>query len=276
LPESAHFSFIKICNLLRLKPVWANLDESFRADSESVQEKINKNTVAIVGTAGTAELGAIDPIYRLSATAEMNSIFFHVDAAFGGLIIPFMKDIGFEVPEFDFTLKGVNSMTVDPHKMGMTPICAGGILFRDDALLDFAKTDTPYLTQEAQYTFVGSRSGASAAATWASLELMGRNGFRKVVKRCIGLTESLSLDLESSGFELVTKPSLNIVAFRAFNARLLASKLRERGWWVSYVPRYDCVRIVIMPHTKKSHLTAFMNVLREVAQSSDRAFKGFS
>ena len=66
LPESAHFSFTKICNLLNLKPVYAGLDSSFRVDSSSVEKCVSKNTVAIVGTAGTAELGAVDPIEELS------------------------------------------------------------------------------------------------------------------------------------------------------------------------------------------------------------------
>src|SRR5208283_3372407 len=69
LPESAHFSFNKICNLLNLKPVYADLDSSFRVDSLSVEKCISKNTLAIVGTAGTAELGAVDPIKELSYIA---------------------------------------------------------------------------------------------------------------------------------------------------------------------------------------------------------------
>ena len=61
LPESAHFSFVKICNMLNLKPVYASLDNSFRVDPISVEKCVSKNTIAIVGTAGTAELGVIDP-----------------------------------------------------------------------------------------------------------------------------------------------------------------------------------------------------------------------
>ena len=60
LPESAHFSFTKICNMLNLKPIYASLDSSFRVNPSEVENLINKNTVAIVGTAGTAELGVVD------------------------------------------------------------------------------------------------------------------------------------------------------------------------------------------------------------------------
>ena len=269
IPESAHFSFNKICNLLRIKPVQTSLDSSYRVDPSSVKRCLNKNTIAVIGTAGTAELGVIDPIDKLSEIALDQGIYLHVDAAFGGLIIPFLEGINNDVAEFDFRLEGVKSITVDPHKMGMTTIPAGGILFRDSACLEHIKTQTPYLTDEFQYTFVGTRSGASVAATWAVFESLGREGFRNKVKHCIELTKLLSSGLESLGFKLVTQPTLNIVAFRCSNSKLLAGTLRQRGWFVSYVPRLDCVRIVVMPHLKNRHVTAFVKDLSEIAATYD-------
>jgi tyrosine decarboxylase/aspartate 1-decarboxylase len=261
IPESAHFSFDKICNLLRLKPVQAGLDRSYRVDPSSVKRCLHKNTIAVIGTAGTAELGVIDPIDRLSELALDHGVYLHVDAAFGGLIIPFLES----APEFDFRLKGVKSITVDPHKMGMATIPAGGILFRDSTYLEYIKTETPYLTEGAQYTFVGTRSGASVAATWAVFECLGREGFKNTVKRCIALTKLLSSELDSQGFKLVSRPTLNIVTFRYSHSKLLAERLRKRGWFVSYIPRLDCVRIVVMPHLRKQHILAFLKDLNEIA-----------
>ena len=173
LPESAHFSFTKICNLLNLKPVYADLDSSFRVDPSTVEKCINKNTVAIVGTAGTAELGAVDPIDALSEVALRHDVYLHVDAAFGGLVMPFLPN---PKPTFDFNLKGVKSITVDPHKMGMAAIPAGGILFKDAKTLDYLKTETPYLTDKFQYTLVGTRTGAAAASAWAVFKALGDGG----------------------------------------------------------------------------------------------------
>ena len=265
IPESAHFSFNKICDLLRIKPVKAGLDSSFRVVPSSVERCINKNTIAVIGTAGTAELGAIDPIGKLSEIAREHGVYLHVDAAFGGLIIPFLEGVSDDVAVFDFRLDGVKSITVDPHKMGMTTIPAGGILFRDTEYLEQIKTQTPYLTDEFQYTFVGTRSGASVAATWAVFESLGREGFRSTVKHCTQLTKFLSSEVESLCFKLVTQPSLNIVAFRCSNSKLLAETLRKRGWFVSYVPRLDCIRIVVMPHLKKRRVKAFLKDLSEIA-----------
>ena len=261
LPQSAHFSFTKICNLLNLKPVYAGLDSAFRVDLSDVKKCVSKNTVAIVGTAGTAELGAIDPIDKLSEVALRHNIHLHVDAAFGGLVIPFLEGVK---PKFDFNLEGVKSITVDPHKMGMAAIPAGGILFKDAKALDLIKTETLYLTDKVQYTFVGTRTGAAAASAWAVFKVLGREGYQKVVGYCIKNTKLLAAGVEKHGFKLVVEPTLNLVAFRSANSKSLAEKLRAKGWFISYLPRYDCIRIVVMPHVKRRHALAFLEDLSEI------------
>jgi tyrosine decarboxylase/aspartate 1-decarboxylase len=262
LPESAHFSFTKICNLLNLKPVYAGLDSSFRVNSSSVEKSVSKNTVAIVGTAGTAELGAVDPIEELSHVALKHDVWLHVDAAFGGLVLPFLKNVKYK---FDFTLDAVKSMTIDPHKMGMAAIPAGGIIFKDSKAPNFIKTETPYLTDQYQYTFVGTRTGAVAASAWAVFRFLGMNGFKKVVNKCMKNTQLLADGLSEAGFKLVVEPTLNILAFRsAKGTKHLAERLWESGWFVSYVPRYDCIRIVVMPHVRKEHAVAFLKDLDEI------------
>jgi tyrosine decarboxylase/aspartate 1-decarboxylase len=261
LPESAHFSFDKICNLLKLKPVWAELDKAYRVVPESVERCISDRTVAVVGTAGTAELGVVDPIGRLSEIALDHGIYLHVDAALGGLVIPFLESAERDALEFDFRLEGTTSLTVDPHKMGMSTVPAGGILFRDSTFLERIRTDTPYLTETSQYTFVGTRSAASIAATWAVFESLGRDGFKKTVGRCMALTKFLAKSVKGLGLKLVAQPTLNIAAFRTSNSKKTAATLGERGWFVSYVPRLDCIRIVVMPHLRKKHLETFVTEL---------------
>jgi len=45
----------------------------------------------------------------------------HVDCCLGGFINPFAKELGFDIPDFDFRVKGVTSISVDHHKYGMAP-----------------------------------------------------------------------------------------------------------------------------------------------------------
>ena len=166
--------------MLNLKIVEAKLDEHYKIDVESVKRAISENTVAIVAIAGTTELGLIDPIEEISKIAQEHNIYFHVDAAFGGFSIPFLKNLGYEVPVFDFSLDGVCSITVDPHKMGLAPIPAGGIIFRKEEYLQVMAVDSPYLTVKTQSTIVGTRLGASSAATYAIMKYFGKNGYSKL------------------------------------------------------------------------------------------------
>ena len=258
LAESAHFSLTKICNLLNIEPVYAKLDSSFRVVPVEVENKITENTIAIVGTVGTAELGIIDPIEKLSIIARKYNIWLHVDAAFGGLIVPFLPQLRMPL---DFSLDSVKSITVDPHKMGMAAIPTGGILFKDKTPLNFIETQTPYLTEKNQYTFVGTRTGASVASAWAVFKFLGIDGFKKIVFSCIKNTQLIAEGLKKLGFKLIVEPELNLLAFKSENTTALAMKMAKRGWFISYVPRYDCIRIVIMPHVKRNHILTFLKDL---------------
>ncbi len=231
-------------------------------DPDSVEELINDNTVAIVGNAGSAELGTVDPIDKLSKIAIEHKIHLHVDAAFGGLVLPFLEKIGNSTPKFDFEIEGVKSITVDPHKMGMSTIPSGGILFRNAEEMACIKTETPYLTEQYQCTFVGTRPGASAAATWAVFEYLGNEGFKKTVKHCMKLTTILYEGLEEAKFEVLLRPTMNILAFRSQNSKKLVEEMRKQGWHISYVPRLDCIRVVLMPHSTKQNILDFLKCLR--------------
>ena len=258
LAESAHFSFSKICNMLNITPVYAELDSTFKVDPKDVEKKITKDTVAIVGTAGTAELGVIDPINLLSDISVRRNIWLHVDAAFGGLVLPFLAK---SHAPFDFSLRGVKSITVDPHKMGMAPIPTGGLLFREKSSLEYIKTQTPYLIEKNQHTFIGTRTGASVASTWAVFNLLGVAGFQRIISSCMRNTRLLTKELRKQGFRIVVYPKLNILALQSKDSKGLAEKMMRRGWFVSYVPRYDCIRIVVMPHVKRRHILAFIKEL---------------
>ena len=266
IPKSAHFSFKKAADMLCLKIKEAKLDDNYCVDVESVNDLLSNHTIAVVGIAGTTELGKVDPIEELSNICFENEIFLHVDAAFGGFSIPFLNGRGYNFPKFDFSLQGVCSITIDPHKMGLTPIPTGGILFRDKSYLDVMSIETPYLTEDRQSTIVGTRTGASTAATWALMKYLGRNGYRKVAERCMEHTRLLAQGVKDSGFILVTEPQLNIVAFnsREMTVWEIADRLKERGWAVSISSYPQAIRIIVMPHLNKEHIESFLTDLREI------------
>ncbi|MDR2623092.1 MAG: tyrosine decarboxylase MfnA [Methanobrevibacter sp.] len=271
LPKSAHFSFKKASDMLSFKLIEIDLDDEYRMDVESVKESINKNTIAIVGVAGTTELGIIDPIEELSKIAIDNDIYLHVDAAFGGFSIPFLNDIGYNLPNFDFSNEGVSSITIDPHKMGLTVIPAGCIVYRKKNYLDLISVDSPYLTVKKQSTIVGTRSGATSAATWAMLKYMGREGYSELANGCMINTNFLADALFKEGFNLITKPQLNIVSFNhpKIETNDLVKSIEDKSWKVSITSYPRAIRIVVMPHIKHTHLMEFMRDLREIKKEFD-------
>jgi tyrosine decarboxylase / aspartate 1-decarboxylase len=260
VPKSAHFSFRKAADILSLKLNKADLNDDYRVKLTSVENLISDSTVAIVGVAGTTEMGKVDPIEELSDICLENNIYLHVDAAFGGYTIPFLKEAGFDLPKFDFSLLGVSSITIDPHKMGLAPIPTGGVLFRERKYLESIAIETPYLTEEMQSTVVGTRSGAAAAASWALLKHLGKDGYRKIAVECMELTYFLADGIKKAGFELVTPPQLNIVAFRSKNISVdeIARHLEDKGWAVSMASYPDSIRIIVMPHLKREHIVEFL------------------
>jgi tyrosine decarboxylase/aspartate 1-decarboxylase len=198
-----------------------------------------------------------------------NDVYFHVDAAFGGFVLPFLEELGSDVSDFDFRLPGVCSITVDPHKMGLAPIPAGGILFRDEEMMRSITTRIPYLAggETDHNTILGTRSGASAIAVWALLMHLGRQGYRGVVGRCMRLTSKLVEGVQKiNGVSLVTRPTLNIVGISSgeIDIKSLAKEMRERGWAVSLFPGH--IRVVIMPHVKSSYIEHFLKDLKEVVE----------
>ncbi|WP_459537510.1 tyrosine decarboxylase MfnA [Methanobrevibacter sp.] len=266
IPDSAHFSFKKAADMLNLKIVEAKLDENYKIDVESLKDVISDKTVAIVAIAGTTELGLIDPIEEISEIAFENNIYFHVDAAFGGFSIPFLRQAGYDLPVFDFSLDGVCSITVDPHKMGLAPIPAGGIIFRKEEYLDVMAVDSPYLTVKTQSTIVGTRLGASSAATYAIMKYFGKEGYLKLAQGMMNNTHFLAENLKKIGYEIICEPELNIVAFNHPNMETneLALKLEELGWKVSVSKCPIAIRIVLMNHIKKRHLEELLEDLKEI------------
>ncbi len=270
LPESAHFSFIKAGEMLGVKLVWARLREDYSVDVRDVEEKITDNTIGIVGIAGTTGLGVVDDIPALSDLAMDYGLPLHVDAAFGGFVIPFAKALGYDIPDFDFRLKGVKSITIDPHKMGMVPIPAGGIIFRERKYLEAISVLAPYLAGGKiwQATITGTRPGANALAVWAMLKHLGFEGYKKVVKRAMELSRWFAAELkEIPGVYLVREPVLNIVSFGTRELEKVEEELKKRGWGISAHRGY--IRIVMMPHVRKEHLEEFLRDLREILRNND-------
>jgi tyrosine decarboxylase/aspartate 1-decarboxylase len=257
VPESAHFSFDKIADLLGIEIRKGSLDRDFKVNLDSVGNLIDNNTIALVGIAGSTEFGQIDPIDKLADLALSNDLFLHVDAAFGGFVIPYLD----RKYDFDFSVKGVTSITSDPHKMGMSTIPAGGLLFKDEACLLPLEIDTPYLTIRKQHSLAGTRSGAAVAATYAVMKHLGQDGYRKIIKKCMKMTDMLVQGTRKIGLEPLIEPVMNIVALDVPELDEVRKKLRAKGWVTSMTRNPRAMRIIVMPHLNETSIELFISDL---------------
>jgi tyrosine decarboxylase/aspartate 1-decarboxylase len=262
LPESAHYSFDKAAQLLGVRLKRAPLDDDLKANVDAMAGLIDKNTIALVAVAGTTEFGQVDPVPAISKLAVEEDIFLHVDAAFGGFVIPFLDDPSKYM--FDFELPGVMSVAIDPHKMGMSVIPSGGLLYRDERLMRSLEISAEYLTSQVQSSLAGTRSGASAAATYAVMRHLGKEGYRLIVKKCMDNTMLLHKKMSAAGLEPVIRPVLNIATFKAPDAQTVRKRLCDMGWYVSTTSGPEALRMVVMPHVTEEVIEAFVADLKKI------------
>lgn len=264
ISESHHFSFDKAANLLGLNLIKIPVGSDFRIDSSLIEQHISSNTMAIVGIAGSTGLGLCDDIVTLSDLAIKYDIFLHVDAAFGGFVFPFLEGSR----PFDFSLSGVSSITMDPHKMGRAVIQSGCIIFRNNRIAESAETHVSYLSggRAKNRSVLGTRSGASIAAAWMIYNYLGFGGYKTIVDDAMTLTKWLVDEIKKiDGLDVKVEPESNIVGLCTtgnMDIKDLLQEIRDRGWAVSEWSDY--IRITLMPHVTKRTLKKFLNSLRSI------------
>lgn len=267
VPDSAHFSFDKAADLMDLDLIRIPLDSMQRVRVAEVEAAISDRTMALLGIAGSTGLGAVDPLEELSRLAVEHDLYLHIDAAFGGFVVPFLEEAGYRAPPFGFTLPGVSSITIDPHKMGRSAVPAGCIVFRNQELASYAETNVTYLAggETTQRTIAGTRSGASVAAVWAVLQRLGRSGYVALVRRAMETTHWLAAEVRKiPSLSLMVEPTVNILGITTSRGDVaeLTEELRRRGWAVSLFDGY--MRVVVMPHVSRESLAPFLALLREL------------
>ena len=244
-----------------------NLLDNFEVDLNHFEQLINNNTCGVIGVVGTSSLGLIDPIEDIGKLIEGKNIFFHVDAAFGGFILPFLKYLNYKIEPWDFSVRTVDSITADPHKMGLGLIPTGGLFVRDSQILQKTGFEIPYLAggNFKHFQIVGTRPGGTVISFWAIMKYLGLDGFVKVVKKCMDNTHYLTKRIsEINGIRLAAQPKMNVVGITTENGESICEidkELRKKKWMLGKFIDFNLIRVVVMPHVKKEHLALFIDDL---------------
>ena len=121
----------KVAHYLGMKVIRIMPKEDFCADVSAMASAVNDNTILLAGSAPQFSQGVIDPIQELGRLAESHDLWLHVDGCKGGIMAPFVRKLGYSVPDYDFRVPGVSSISADLHKYGFSPKGVSVILYRD-------------------------------------------------------------------------------------------------------------------------------------------------
>ena len=267
--STVHFSFTKVFGLLGLTPVVVPVDDSLRLPAGEVARRIGEHTVAVVATAGSSEFGVVDAVDEIGPVVAGREVHLHVDAATGGFIIPFARELGHDLPQFDFTVDGVDSITIDPHKYGLANVPAGAILFRGAQDAGRFAVDSFFIDTPVHNTLLGTRPGAAAVSTYAVLEHLGRDGFRDLTRTNFEVTRYLVDGLRAAGHELFAEPQLTIVVVKMPHAVRISQLLESKGWIVSTSKRFgETLRLVVTRHVTPAMVDEFLPVLERACKEA--------
>ncbi len=231
-----------------------DLDDRYRMDPGALEGAIAEDRAAglrpwlVIATAGTTDVGAIDPLDEVGRIAAANECWYHIDAAYGGFFAL--------VPECRGRLQGMessDSIVLDPHKGLFLPYGTGAVLARDkrtllqayaltanymqDTLAEEARerTSPADLSHELSRHFRGPR-------VWLPLKLLGVEPFRACLEEKRLLTLYFHQRVRELGFEVGPEPDLSVSTYRyvpergdpnAFNLALTEELHRDGRIFVS-------------------------------------------
>ncbi len=274
LPVTAHAAFFKACQYFDMVPVTVEVDDKFQAIPEKMAAAITDNTILMVASAPSYAHGAIDPIEALGQIALKHNLLFHVDCCVGGMYLPFAKELGYDIPNFDMSVPGVTQLSMDFHKWGYAAKGASCVLYNDASLRRYQIFSHSNWTG---YTVINpgvtsTKSGGPVAACWAILQHLGKPGYLELVKKSQQTTEKLLKALEEiDGLKAMGEPKTNLIALQAtdFNIFPLADEMRSRGWYIqpqfSYANSAENLHLSIGAHNA-DQMDAFIADLKIVAR----------
>lgn len=255
LSAQAHHSVDKAIRIAGLKEAMIRripLDAGYRivpAELEkqiALDKKSGLRPFLVIASAGTTDVGAIDPLFDIGKIAKRHRLWYHVDAAYGGFFIL--------TREGKKKLRGIemsDSIVIDPHKGLFLPYGLGVALVRDraklhashyyvanymqDALSANEEPSPAELSPELTKHFRGMR-------LWLPLKLLGVRPFRACLEEKLMLAKYFHREVQKLGFETGPAPELSVVTYRytpksgdanAFNKWLLEEVVKDGRVFIS-------------------------------------------
>ncbi|EGD81000.1 sphingosine-1-phosphate lyase 1 [Salpingoeca rosetta] len=254
-PITIHPAFQKAGAYFNVRIVTVPVDKNMRADVSAMAKAITHNTIALAVSAPQYPHGIVDPVEAAGALAEARGLPLHVDACFGGFMLPWVEKLGYKVPVFDFRVKAVTSMSADIHKYGWGAKGASCVLFRNKSIrkhMIFAYSKWPgglFVSP----SMAGTRPGGTIAASWAALKAQGKDGFMRIARDTMTTTTKLITAIRAlDDLDIVGEPNMTAFAVISTNPSVdiqaVADVMESKNWKVERQQNPTCLHFSIMPH----------------------------
>lgn len=232
---TAHPSLDKAADLLGMRIVRAATDRDGRANVAAMEASISAKTAAIVASVPSDARGTCDPVADIAALADKRGLWCHVDACLGGYLVPFLRELGHDLPAFGFDVPGVSSVSADLHKYGYAPTGISTLLLRRPRMINHIRyvfddwDGGPYSRE----VIAGTRSVAPVAGAWATLLQLGHHGMIERSRKVASTTSRIAAMIEQRpSLKVLSTPEAGMVHFGALDEgagvpnRLVGSQVR--------------------------------------------------
>lgn len=209
----------------------AKLESAIRADRAE-----GRVPLAIVGTAGTAQTGAIDDLSGLATIAEAEGVWLHVDGAYGAL-----ARISPRLAPRLAGLERAHSVAFDLHKWLHAPMGTGALMVRDLRAHRLAFSGRGDYQAGGEGGFAASRRWYQelglelsrpflALGPWLTLQAYGEPQLAQVIEAHVDQAALLAERIQAeTELELWAPPSLHVVLFRhRGSGRVSGAQLQAR------------------------------------------------
>jgi sphinganine-1-phosphate aldolase len=279
VPYSAHPAYAKAAHYFDLDVVPIPLDADLRANVPAATELIDERTAVIVASAFSYPYGIMDPVTELAALAQAHGVGCHVDACIGGFVLPFLEQLGHDIPPWDFRVPGVTEMSIDIHKYGYTPKGASVVLHRDADWreLQWFLYDAWPSGIYGSPAVAGAKPAAPIATAWAVLRHLGQVGYRTITASLMRAVETVQSGIGAiDGLAVLGNPIGPVFAVVATDPALdvfaVAEDLERAGWHVNRNTEPRSIHLMLSP----GHAPHAGQLVADLAAAVDRVRAGGS
>ncbi|KAK3163617.1 hypothetical protein QOZ80_1AG0006000 [Eleusine coracana subsp. coracana] len=270
IAESAHSAYDKAAQYFNIKVRRVPVNKYFLADVKGFKRCINGNTIMMVGSAPGFPHGLVDPIEELGELASRYDICLHVDLCLGGFVLPFARKLGYPIPPFDFSVKGVTSISSDVHKYGLAPKGTSVVLYRNHEIRKHQFVAVTEWTGGLYVspTIAGSRPGGLIAGAWAAMMSLGLNGYLENTSRIMEVSKKIQKGIEDiPGLYVIGKPDMTVVAFGSDVGDIFEVNdiMSSKGWHLNALQRPNSLHICVT----LQHTTVYEQFLKDLQDSMD-------